>query len=59
MDEVFCSRCGSDAYVKNGVVGGVQRYRCKPCGYNFRMVPRRGMHPGIKALAVVLYLSVA
>jgi len=31
-----CKKCGSENAVRNGVVGGRQRYRCKACGCNYR-----------------------
>jgi transposase-like protein len=30
-----CSKCQSEHHVKNGIVRGVQRYKCKECGRNF------------------------
>jgi len=30
-----CSQCQSEENVKNGIVRGNQRYRCKKCGNNF------------------------
>jgi transposase-like protein len=30
-----CSKCQSEHHVKNGIVRGVQRYKCKECGNNF------------------------
>jgi hypothetical protein len=42
-------------YVKNGVVRGLQRYRCKGCGCNFTATKPRGKPPAMKALAVLLY----
>ena len=30
-----CKNCKSERVVKNGIVRGKQRYRCKECGYNF------------------------
>ena len=33
---VKCKKCGSPEHVKNGVVGGRQRYKCRECGCNFR-----------------------
>jgi transposase-like protein len=53
--EPSCKRCGSDAFVKNGIVRGLQRYRCRNCGYNFTISPKRGRSPATKALAVLLY----
>ena len=31
-----CKKCGSESFVKNGSIGGQQRYRCNDCGCNFR-----------------------
>jgi len=55
MAEVHCKRCGSTAFVKNGIVRGHQRYRCRDCGCNFTDTPRRGKPAAMKALAVLLY----
>jgi Transposase and inactivated derivatives len=30
-----CSKCQSEHHVKNGIIRGVQRYKCKECGNNF------------------------
>jgi transposase-like protein len=30
-----CPNCGSDHYVKSGIINGRQRYRCKKCSYHF------------------------
>src|SRR4051812_12914443 len=37
-----CKRCGSEAHVKNGLMRGQQRYRCKACGLNFTDTPPPG-----------------
>jgi transposase-like protein len=52
---ITCKRCGKDDFVKNGFVRGMQRYRCRECGYNFTDSPPRGMPEGVKALAILLY----
>lgn len=31
----LCPNCGSDTYVKSGIVNERQRYKCKSCGYYF------------------------
>jgi transposase-like protein len=31
-----CKKCKSEHIVKNGLQDGVQRYKCKACGYVFR-----------------------
>ena len=55
MTDIHCKSCGSVAFVRNGFVRGHQRYRCKSCGYNFTNTARRGVHPALKALGIVLY----
>jgi transposase len=52
-----CKRCGSGERVKNGLVRGKRRYRCRTCGLNFTDTPPRGMPLAMKATAVLLYLS--
>jgi transposase len=54
---VCCKRCGSETYVKNGLMRGRQRYRCKSCGLNFTATPPRGKPLQVKATAVLLYVS--
>src|SRR3954452_17761703 len=52
-----CKGCGADEQVKNGLMRGKQRYRCKACGLNFTDTPPRGMTLRVKVTAVLLYLS--
>src|SRR5947209_12105555 len=53
-----CKGCGGEEHVKNGLMRGKQRYRCKACGLNFTDTPPRGMMPlRVKVTAVLLYLS--
>ena len=52
-----CKRCGSAEQVKNGLMRGKPRYRCKACGLNFTDTPPRGMPLAMKATAVLLYVS--
>jgi len=52
-----CKGCGGEEHVKNGLMRGKQRYRCKACGLNFTDTPVRGMPLGLKATAVLLYVS--
>jgi len=49
MAEVHCKRCGSVAFVKNGIVRGHQRYRCRDCGCTVTNMPRRGKPAAMKA----------
>ena len=55
MSEISCKGCGAADYVKNGMVRGLQRYKCKTCGCNFTATARRGKPPAMKALALLLY----
>lgn len=55
MSEIICKKCKSDKYVKNGLVRGLQRYRCKVCKCNFTNTDLRGKHPAMKALSILLY----
>jgi transposase len=52
-----CKNCGGHQFVKNGIVSGKQRYKCKDCGYNFREGDDRTNEKigAKKALCVLLY----
>ena len=52
-----CKRCGSEEYVKNGLMRGKQRFLCKSCGLNFTDTPARGKPLAMKAAAVLLSIS--
>ena len=52
-----CKRCGGEEHVRNSLMRGKQRYRCKACGLNFTDTPPRGMPLRVKAPAVLLYVS--
>src|SRR3712207_2544757 len=52
-----CKRCGAEEHVKNGLMRGKQRCRCKGGGLNFTDTPPRGMPLAMKVTAVLLYLS--
>jgi transposase len=55
MAEIVCKRCHAADYVKNGIVRGLQRYRCRQCACNFTDTAPRGKPPAMKALALLLY----
>lgn len=55
--ELRCKRCGGGEHVKNGLMRGQQRYRCKACGLNFTDTPPRGLPLAMKVTAVLLYVS--
>ena len=52
-----CKNCGAEEAVKNGVIGGRQRYRCKVCGVNYREGDKRTNEKvaAKKAMCVLLY----
>jgi transposase-like protein len=52
---VCCKSCGCSDVIKNGIVRGHQRYRCRECRYNFTQTARRGVPVALKSLALVLY----
>ena len=52
-----CKRCGSEERVRNGLMRGKRRYRCRACGLNFTDTPPRGMPLQVKAAVVLLYVS--
>ena len=53
----ICKKCGSEKSVKNGIVSGKQRYRCKECGCNYREGDGRSNEKvaARKALCILLY----
>src|ERR1700758_2355464 len=55
MAEIICKRCQAADYVKNGIVRGRQRYRCRKCLCNFTDTEPRGKPAAMKALALLLY----
>lgn len=55
MEKNCCKKCGSQKYIKNGFVRGLQRYRCQECRCNFTNTKRRGIHPALRAFGIVLY----
>ena len=52
-----CKRCRAEEHIRNGLMRGKQRYRCKACGLNFTDTPPRGMPLAMKVSAVLLYVS--
>jgi transposase len=57
MELVKCKNCDSDKAMKNGIVRGKQRYKCKECGYNFVVGDERTDEKiaALKALVVIFY----
>jgi len=55
---IQCKRCGGEHTVKNGVVRGKARFRCKACGYNFTSGDGRSEYDAAtKQMAVRMYLN--
>ena len=52
---MYCMKCGSGDYRKNGKTKGKQRYRCVSCGYNFTNTHGRGYPPEIRLQALKMY----
>jgi len=54
-----CKKCGSNSCVKNGIVKSVQRFKCKDCGCNFRIVDgrKKPQNELKKILAILMHSS--
>ena len=50
-----CKKCGSERYVKAGLVEGAQRFKCKDCGCQFVPTRQKGKDEKTKLTAVWLY----
>jgi transposase len=57
MNTLNCKHCGEAKIIKNGIIRGKQRYKCKKCGYNFVLGDERTNDKivALKALVVLLY----
>ena len=51
-----CRKCGSIKNVKNGKMNGMQRYKCKDCGFQFTKEVANGRSEAEKQQAIALYL---
>ncbi|GAA4453505.1 IS1/IS1595 family N-terminal zinc-binding domain-containing protein [Rurimicrobium arvi] len=53
-----CPKCSSGHNTRNGIVNGLQRFKCKSCGYNFTVEKKSSLIDiNTKRLAVILYLE--
>lgn len=53
-----CPKCKSVHHVKDGIVGGRQRYQCKGCRYRYTVARKSDVKPlNTRRLALELYLS--
>ena len=48
-----CKHCGSEGYVKNGIVRGKQRYLCNQCAKTFREGDQREKYSNAKRMRVI------
>ena len=53
---ITCPKCNSEKCVKDGIIKGTQRYRCKSCSFR-HTVQHRGKSPYVKRQALELYLE--
>ena len=54
---MHCPKCRDTAAVKNGMMGGKQRYRCKSCGCNYTQSSRYRISESKREEAIKLYLE--
>ena len=53
-----CPKCKSEKKVKNGVLKGVQRFKCKDCGFNYTVELKSTAKPiDTKKFGLMLYLE--
>ncbi len=53
-----CSKCASENKVKNGLVKGRQRYRCKDCGNNYSIEQKSTAKlPSERRMGLMMYLE--
>jgi len=43
MEKILCTKCSCEKVVKNGLMQGNQRYKCKDCGFNFTILKKVGV----------------
>jgi transposase-like protein len=51
--EMLCKHCGSEDAVKNGIILGKQRYKCKGCGKTYREGDDRERYTNDQRLRVI------
>lgn len=53
-----CPKCHSTLYIKNGIIKGLQRFKCKCCGHNYTVEKKSSaVDPYKKRIALILYLE--
>lgn len=56
VEELVCPKCGSDNWIKDGIVKTKQRYFCKKCQLHFTL-SNKGIDSNIKRKALILYIE--
>jgi transposase-like protein len=54
---MHCPKCHHTSHVKNGIVQGKQRYKCKGCGCNYRQSSLSRTSVDVRKEAIKLYLE--
>ncbi len=52
-----CIKCHSENIIKNGIVSGWQRYKCKNCGYQFTKLAPAGKPIFLKLIVHHLFVA--
>ena len=53
-----CPKCIASEKIKNGIIRGLQRYKCKSCGFNFSVERHSNEYPkSTRRKALQLYLE--
>ncbi|MBQ9738508.1 MAG: IS1 family transposase [Alphaproteobacteria bacterium] len=55
--DIRCAKCGSRQIVKNGLVFGKQRHKCKECGTQFTKITPAGKPLFTKLISHSLYVA--
>ena len=55
--DIRCAKCGSRKIVKNGIVCGKQRHKCKDCGTQFTKITPAGKPLFTKLISHSLYVA--
>lgn len=58
MKDIFCPKCKTQDVVKSGTAKGKQRYKCRPCNYNFTVMKEgKSIDPYYVIKALQLYIE--
>jgi transposase-like protein len=53
-----CPKCKNESHVKNGIIKGLQRYKCKSCGFNYSVQYKStATRDYTRRFALMLYLE--